>query len=116
MSRSLGLSLPLLSIALLSSAGALSAHREKTIVLNTRPSAQIKGVAQPFNPSQILAISASPNYVDSKNGYGNGDTTGGGDHKADDRSPEPSTIISFGSALLIGGGVFYSRRMRRIRK
>ena len=28
-------------------------------------------------------------------------------------SPEPSTILSFGAALLIGGGVFYSRRLRR---
>jgi hypothetical protein len=28
-------------------------------------------------------------------------------------TPEPSTLLSFGAALLIGGGVFYSRRLRR---
>jgi hypothetical protein len=31
-------------------------------------------------------------------------------------TPEPSTILSFGAALLIGGGVLYSRRLRRNRK
>jgi hypothetical protein len=31
-------------------------------------------------------------------------------------TPEPSTILSFGAALLIGGGVFYSRRLRKNRK
>lgn len=28
-------------------------------------------------------------------------------------TPEPSTLLSFGAALLIGGGVFYSRRLRK---
>jgi hypothetical protein len=60
------------------------------------------------------------------NGYGDGgygkgndgdgdkdDHKGKGDHDGHDPTPEPSTILSFGSALLIGGGVLYSRRLRR---
>ncbi len=31
-------------------------------------------------------------------------------------TPEPSTILTFGAALLIGGGVFLSRRLRGSRK
>ncbi len=31
-------------------------------------------------------------------------------------TPEPSTVLSFGAALLIGGGVLYSRRLRKSRK
>lgn len=34
-------------------------------------------------------------------------------HHAPKPTPEPSTILSFGAALLIGGGVFYSRRLRK---
>jgi PEP-CTERM motif len=28
-------------------------------------------------------------------------------------TPEPSTLLSFGAAILIGGGVLYSRRLRK---
>jgi hypothetical protein len=40
------------------------------------------------------------------------------DHDADDPAPtpEPSTLISFGTALLIGGGVLYFRRARSDKK
>lgn len=31
-------------------------------------------------------------------------------------TPEPSTLLSFGAALLIGGGVIYSQRLRRSKK
>lgn len=37
------------------------------------------------------------------------------DHDGHEPTPEPSTILSFGAALLIGGGVMYSRRLRRKR-
>jgi len=53
------------------------------------------------------------------NGYNNG---GDGDNDKDDHhhhhapTPEPSTIFSFGAAILIGGGVLYSRRLRKSRK
>jgi len=116
MIRSLGLSLALQSIVLLSSACALSARSERTFVLNTGSRAQIKAVAQAFNPSQVLAIWSSPTYADNNSVYRNGDNMGGGDHKGHDRNPEPSTMLSFGAALLIGGGVFYSRRLRRSKK
>jgi len=57
-------------------------------------------------------------YGDGKdNGYGDGKKDGGrDDHKGPDPTPEPSTILSFGAALVIGGGVLYSRRLRRNRK
>jgi hypothetical protein len=116
MIRSLGLSLSLLSIVLLSSACALSARSERNVFLNPGPTVQIKAVAQAFNPSQVLAIWVSPAYADNNIRYGKGDNTGGGDHQGYDRNPEPSTMLSFGAALLIGGGVIYSRRMRKIRK
>jgi hypothetical protein len=31
-------------------------------------------------------------------------------------TPEPSTILTFGAALAIGGGVFYLERLRKLRK
>ena len=45
-----------------------------------------------------------------------------GDGDKDDHShhheptPEPSTLLSFGAAILIGGGVLYSRRLRGTKK
>jgi len=35
------------------------------------------------------------------------------DHHHHAPTPEPSTIFSFGAAILIGGGVLYSRRLRK---
>jgi hypothetical protein len=61
-------------------------------------------------------------YDNGGNGKGNHDGDGdrddrkgqgGQDGHAPTPAPEPSTVLSFGAALLVGGGVFYSRRLRR---
>jgi hypothetical protein len=129
MFRSLVLSAALLSIGLLVNAGSASARTGGTFVPNQGSSAQIKAVASAVNLPQVLAILASPIYTggnggdkysngdDKNNGYGDGKNNGGSDdHKRPDPTPEPSTILSFGAALVIGGGVLYSRRLRRNRK
>ena len=129
MIRSLSLSAALLSLVLLISAGSASARSGGTYVPNPGSATQIKAVASAFNPTQVLAIWASPIYTggdggneggnDNGNNNGNdnnGNGNGGGDDKKDPPIPEPSTILSFGAALLIGGGVLYSRRLRRNRK
>ena len=58
-------------------------------------------------------------HYGNNNGDHDGNKYGGkGDHDRDDKAPtpEPSTILSFGAALLIGGGVLYSRRLRANKK
>ena len=50
---------------------------------------------------------------------GDGDHDHDRDHKkggAPSPTPEPSTLLSFGAALLIGSGVIYSQRLRRSKK
>jgi hypothetical protein len=48
---------------------------------------------------------------------GNDNNQGGnGNDNGPNPVPEPSTMLSFGAALLIGGGVLYSLRLRRNRK
>jgi hypothetical protein len=117
-----------LFIVLLMSAGSVSARTGVAFVPNPGSTAQINAVASAFNPSQALAIWASTIYTGGDGGkrYGNGDGNNGGDegndneggdeHNDHDPMPEPSTILSFGAALLIGGGVLYSRRLHRNRK
>ena len=125
MIKSLGLSATLLPIVLLISAGSVSARTGGTFVPILGSAAQIKAVASAVNPSQVLSLWASTIYTGGDGGkqYGNGDGKkdghdDGGDDRRDDRrpTPEPSTILSFGAAILIGGGVLYSRRLRRNRK
>lgn len=60
-------------------------------------------------------------YTGGGDGYGNNDNGKDGDkddhdhdhHRDHDPTPEPSTLLSFGVAILIGGGVLLSRRLRR---
>ena len=133
MIKSIGLSVALLFIALLMSSVSASARTGGTFVPVHGSAAQINAVASAVNPSQVLSLWANTIYTGGDGGkqYGNGDgkkdgkddggdngDENGGDDRRDDRrpTPEPSTILSFGAAILIGGGVLYSRRLRRNRK
>jgi hypothetical protein len=138
MIKLLGSTAALLAIVLLMSVGSVSARTGGTFVPIPGSSGQIKAVASTVNPSPVLAIWSNPLHTDGEDGhqygYGNGNENGNGNgnennygnHNGDkneggkgrkDRAPapEPSTILSFGAALLIGGGVLYSRRLRRKR-
>jgi hypothetical protein len=112
MIRSLSLSLALVYVILLSSACTLSARSEGNVAISSGPATRFKAATSAFNPSEVLAFSS---YTNSNLGYGNGDPAGG-DQKGRDRNSEPPNLLSFGAALLIGGAVLYSRRMRRSRK
>jgi hypothetical protein len=130
MIRSLGLSTALLSLVLLMSSVSALAQTGGTYVPNPGSAMQIKAVGSAFNPTQVPAIWASTFYTDgggdsngNANGNSNGDANGNSNGDANgnsngnhDPTPEPSTILSFGAAVLIGGGVLYSRRLRRNRK
>lgn len=133
MIRSLGMSIALLTIVLLMSASSASARSGGTFVPTLGSAAQISAVVSAVNPSQILNPRASAMYLsgdggnygdhdDNKNGNKGGDNGWGKDKDKDhDRDsnapvPEPSTILSFGAALLIGCGVLYSRRLHRNKK
>lgn len=84
------------------------------------------GLASLTAPSEVCALPV-PSYAQNQAlswGLGDGD---GDDHDHDkdhdknhnknhhgpNPTPEPSTIWSFSAALLIGSGVFYSRRLRK---
>jgi len=120
MIKLLGLSTVLLSLVLLISTGSVSARSGGGFLPNPGSDVQIKAVAFTVNPSQVLAIWASPLYAGGNGGnqYGNGNGNNNGSNKNKKHypTPEPSTILSFGAALLISGGVLYSRRLRRSRK
>jgi hypothetical protein len=133
MIRSLGVSATLLAIVLLMGAGSVSARTGGTFVPVPGSAAQINAVASAVNPSHVLSLWASIIYTGGEGGklYGNGDgknggkddggdngDENGGDDRRDDHrpTPEPSTILSFGAAILIGGGVLYARRLRRSKK
>jgi len=62
-----------------------------------------------------LAIRPTPASSENRN---NDDNEMGRDKddRAPDPAPEPSTILSFGAALVIGAGVIYLRRLRGERK
>jgi hypothetical protein len=139
MIRSLGMTISLLTIGLLMSAGPASARAGECFVSTLGSAAQIRAVATAVSPYQILTILGSPIYTaggdrDRDDNHGGGDRDrdknhGGGDRDRDKNNgggegrgdgtaptPEPSTILSFGAALLIGGGVLYSRRLRANKK
>ena len=108
MSNSLGWKAALLSFVLLAGAYAASARAGGTSgSVSVRPVAQRNAVNSPAQPARILAILANPMFMQD----GDGDR----DDKDNDHAPtpEPSTLLSFGAALLIGGGVLFSRRLRR---
>jgi len=120
------LSSALLFIVLLISAGSVSARTGGTFVLTPGSAIQINAVTSAVNPPQILTFLASSIYTgggdgnqdnDKDNDKDNGkDNDKDKDKHAPSPTPEPSTILSFGAALLIGGGVLYSRRLRRNKK
>jgi hypothetical protein len=120
MIRSLVLSAVLLPAFLLASGEPVSARTCETIVPSEWPATQLRPFSSAADPSRILGFLTMTAYTgggnQSGNGdgnkYGNGDDAGRKDH---DQTPEPSTLLSFGAALLIGGGVLYSRRLRRKR-
>jgi hypothetical protein len=114
MIRSLGLCGALLSIVLLMSSAFVSAGTSGPLVpISTSSTAKVNAVKSTVNRSQVVTFLAS--LIDA------GGNDGGSDKdkkpkKPKDPTPEPSTILSFGAALLIGGGVLYSRRLRRNRR
>jgi hypothetical protein len=127
MIKSICLSVALLSILLLVSAGTASARTRGVLDTNLAGSAtQLIAIASFGHPTQALNISAISMF----SGDGDDHHDGDGDKDDHDRdhdrdhdkdhgpkpTPEPSTILSFGAALLIGGGVLASRRLRGTRK
>ena len=126
MTKSPHLRSALLSMVLLISAGSVSARTGGTFVLTPGSAFQINAVTSAVNPSQILTFLASAIYTGGGDGNQDNDKDNDkGKDKDKDKdkdehgpspTPEPSTILSFGAALLIGGGVLFSRRMRRSKK
>ncbi len=118
MNKSPHLSSALLAIVLLICAGSVSARTGGTFVPIPGSAIQINTVTSAVNQSQILTFLGSSIYTGG--GDGNQDDDKDKDKDKDNHAPsptpEPSTILSFGAALLIGGGVLYSRRLRRNRK
>ena len=114
MIQSLSVSAAVLSIILLVNSVSAQTRTGGILASNLRPAAQITAVSSIIGSSQVLAIWASPIYNggNGNSGYGNN----GNSHdkkKPHDPAPEPSTLLSFGAALLVGSGVLYSRRLRR---
>jgi hypothetical protein len=120
MIKSLSLSTALLSICLLVSAGSVSARTGGTVDSISPGSAiHLVVVAAAITPSKVLDVLAMSIYMDGQDEPGDNKDTHE-DQDKDDRgpkpSPEPSTMLSFGVALLVGGGVLLSRRLRRNQK
>jgi hypothetical protein len=120
MNRSLGASTALLSIGLLISASSVSSRTVGTFVRASGAANQNSAVLSVVNESQILTSLGSTiydgSYGDQNNNDQNKDKDKDKDHHGPTPTPEPSTLLSFGAALLIGGGVLYSQRLRRNRK
>jgi hypothetical protein len=122
--KSLSVSAAVLSIILLVNLVSAQTRTGGTLAPNLGPAAQIKAVSSVISSPQVLAIWASPIYNGGNGGnqYGNGNYGYGnngnsnGKKKPHNPAPEPSTLLSFGAALLVGSGVLYSRRLRRNRK
>ena len=125
MIKSLLLGVALLSMLVLMSLESVSALAGGTsFPIQDRWAMQLRPVAPDTHPSRLLTVwfSSSDHAGDSDrdhhhDGDGGHDHDGDGDHDHDgDKhapppTPEPSTILSFGAALLIGGGVLLSRRL-----
>jgi hypothetical protein len=103
------LSPALLSIFWLMSSVAALAQTGETFVPIPRSAIRTNAVTSAINQSQIVNVWASPIDTAGNDGYKDKDQNQRGPSPA----PEPSRILSFGAALLIGGGVLYSRRLRR---
>src|ERR1700730_7158401 len=116
MIKSICLSVALLSILLLVSAGTASAQTRRVLDTNLAGAAtQLIAIASFGHPTQALNISAISMFSGDGDDHHDGDgdkDDHDGDHDKDHGpkpTPEPSTILSFGAALLIGGGVLASR-------
>lgn len=116
----------LLGIVVLLGAGSLAARTGKTLAANQISTAAPLISVQFAVPSSAAAVWASAMYTGGDDGYQGSDKDKYGDHDGDkddhdhdhdhhhhEPTPEPSTLLSFGAAILIGGGVLLSRRMRR---
>lgn len=133
MTRSLGWSAALLCIFTLACSHSLSAKAGGTLVQANVQSAALLNAATSAFPLQALNIWTTSNYVLDDGGYKPDDKEkdwnkgwwyGDGGWDKDDHdhhrhrhepTPEPSTLLSFAAAILIGGGVLYSRRLRKSR-
>jgi hypothetical protein len=131
MTRSIGLSAAVLFILALVWSPSLSAKTDGTFVQTEVQSAALLNAATSAFPPQALNIWTNSNYAIDDDGYKHDDKDkdwdkdGDGDKDDHDKgdhdhhkyhhepTPEPSTLLSFGAAILIGGGVLYSRRLRR---
>ncbi len=120
MTKSLGLSAALLSLVLLIGAASVSARAGGPFVSASATSVSQSNVVNLFaHPAQTLSILANPIFMDNGDNDHRYDPDNDGDRdhhdhdKAPSPTPEPSTLLSFGAALLIGGGVLFSRRLRR---
>jgi hypothetical protein len=119
----------LLCMGLLLSVAVVSAQGRFNNATSYKSVTNVMAVTLANSPSQIPANLVSVIYTgddgnknwgydDHKKGKGDGDNDWD-DHKHrkdHDPTPEPSTLLSFGAAILIGGGVLYSRRLRSNRK
>jgi len=118
MTRSIVWSAALLfAVLLMSSAYAVAGASGPLAIGSAGASAHRNAVNLAVHPAQIPATLTGVLY----NGWWDGyqyDKYKDKDHKHDhhEPTPEPSTLLSFGVALLIGGAVLYSRRLRRNRK
>ena len=139
MTRSLTLSVALLFIFALVYSHPMSAKTDGTLIqTNVQSTTLLTPTTLTFS-SRALNILAGSNYLLDDDGYNHKDNDhdwdrdrdgdkkdwdkdGDGDGDKDDRdhhhyhhepTPEPSTLLSFGAAILIGGGVLYSRRLRK---
>lgn len=136
MKKPLGWTVAVLGVVLLFSAVSLSAQTERsTSQTQGQLAANIIAVPSAL-PSGVLSILGHAIYLmdgddwkksddDSRkmdrdwHKWGDNDGDGDGDkddhHKKyhHDPTPEPSTLLSFGAAILIGGAVIYSRRLRK---
>src|SRR5579863_6534396 len=126
MTRSLGLSAALLCFVTLVFSHSLSAKTDGTSIQTKVQSTSLLNAATSVFPSQSLNVWTNSNYVIDDDGYmhKDKDKDWDGDHDGDkydhdhhryhhEPTPEPSTLLSFGAAILIGGGVLYSRRLRK---
>lgn len=119
MKKSLVWSAALLGVVLLLGVVSVSARSSSTLAKSgVGPAAFAVPLATPL---QTMTLSSSAIYTWENDGDKDKDKDGDGDHDRDDRhrhrdhdpTPEPSTLLSFGAAILIGGGVLYSRRLRK---
>lgn len=120
MKKSLGWSTALLGVVLLVGAVSVSARSSSTLAKSGVGPATFAALA---TPSQTMTLSSSAIYTWGGDGDKYKDKDGDGDKDKDDYhrhgkrdhdpTPEPSTLLSFGAAILIGGGVLYSRRLRK---